>query len=71
MVRAFGHCSLVVMMALTFVPSMPALPMYAASPQSVQYSHLRMPRGMRKSTNTGSKMKSAKKMSDIIFPKSF
>lgn len=40
MVRALGHSSLVVIMALTLLPSMPTLPMYAASPQSVQYSHL-------------------------------
>lgn len=40
MVRALGHSSLVVIMALTLLPSMPTLPIYAVSPQSVQYSHL-------------------------------
>lgn len=42
MVRALGHSSFFVMMALTLVPSMPTRPIYAASPQSVQYSHLGM-----------------------------
>lgn len=41
MVSALGHSSLVVIMALMLLPSMPTLPIYAASPQSVQYSHLR------------------------------
>lgn len=40
MVRALGHSSLVVTMALILLPSMPTLPIYAVSPQSVQYSHL-------------------------------
>lgn len=40
MVRALGHSSLVVIIALTLLPSMPTLPIYAASAQSVQYSHL-------------------------------
>lgn len=40
MVRALGHSSLVVIIALTLRPSMPALPIYGMSPQSVQYTHL-------------------------------
>lgn len=40
MVRALGQSTLVVMMALAFLPSMPALPMYGMSPQLVQYSQL-------------------------------
>lgn len=52
MVRALGHSSLVVIMALTLLPSMPALPIYAVSPQSVQYSHLGK-RDDRKEENRG------------------
>lgn len=40
MVRALGNSSLVVITALTLLPSMPTLPINAVSPQSVQYSHL-------------------------------
>lgn len=50
MVRALGHSNLVVIMALTLVPSMPTLPIYAVSPQSVQYSHLEKKRTGRKKT---------------------
>lgn len=58
MVRALGHSSLVVIIAVTLFPSMPALPMYAVSPQSVQYSHLgkkRTGRRDRKNPNKGLK----------------
>lgn len=49
MVRALGQSTLVVMMALALLPSMPTLPMYAISPQLVQYSQL----GSRGDRKTG------------------
>lgn len=51
MVRALGHSSLVVIMALTLLPSMPILPIYAVSPQSVQYSHLWGKKEVKKERN--------------------
>lgn len=49
MVRALGQSIFVVMMALALLPSMPTLPMYAISPQLVQYSQL----GNREDRMTG------------------